>query len=80
MSSSENTPEPGTSSGARALTYSEVVQGISAPLDNDLWYRYQKQDFEEATRIALEALLNDVSPVSRPMFIAVHYTFCWRLE
>ena len=35
MSSSENSPEPGTSSGARALTYSEVVQGISAPLDNE---------------------------------------------
>ncbi|PFX17548.1 hypothetical protein AWC38_SpisGene18123 [Stylophora pistillata] len=39
---------------------SEVVEGISAPLDNDFWYRYQKQDFEEATRIALEASLNDL--------------------
>ena len=38
MSSSDNSPEPGTSSGALALTYSEVVQGISAPLDNDFWY------------------------------------------
>ena len=76
MSSSENSPEPGTSSGARALAYSEVVQGISAPLDDDFWYRYQKQDYEEATRIALEASLNDVLLVSRFMFIAVHYTFC----
>ena len=76
MSSSENTPEPGTSSGARALTYSEVVQGISAPLDIDFWYRYHVQDFEEATRIALEASLNYVPLVSRFMFIAVHYTFC----
>ena len=74
MSSSENSPEPGTSSGARALAY--VVQGISAPLDDDFWYRYQKQDYEEATRIALEASLNDVPLVSRFMFIAVHYTFC----
>ena len=75
MSSSENSPEPGTSCGARALTYSEVVQGISAPLENDFLYRYQKQDFEEATRIALEASLNDVPLVSRFAFIAVHYTF-----
>ena len=67
MSSSENSPEPGTSSGARALAYSEVVQGISAPLDDD---------YEEATRIALEASLNDVPLASRFMFIAVHYTFC----
>ena len=44
MSSLENSPEPGTSSGAHALAYSEVVQGISAPLYNDFWYRYQKQD------------------------------------
>ena len=76
MSSSENSPEPGTSSGACALAYSEVVQGISAPLDDDFWYRYQKQDYEEATRIALEASLNDVPLVCRFMFIAVHYTFC----
>ena len=76
MSSSENSPEPGTSSGARALAYSEVVQGISAPLDDDFWYRYQKQDYEEATWIALEASLNDVPLVSRFMFIAVHYAFC----
>ena len=57
MSSWENSPEPGTSSGVRALTYSEVVQGISAPLDDDFWYRYQKHDCEEATWIALEASL-----------------------
>ena len=75
MSSSEDSPELGTSSGAHAITYPEVVQGISAPLDNDYWYRYQKQDFEEATRIALEASLNDVRLVSRLMFIGVHYTF-----
>ena len=76
MSSSDNSPEPGTSSGAHALMYSEVVQGISAPLDNDFWYRYQRQDFEEATQIALEASLNDIPLLSRFMLIAVHYTFC----
>ena len=71
----KNSPEHRTSSGARALTYSEVVQGISAPLDNDFWYRYQKQDFVEATRIALEASLNEGPLVTRFTFIAVHYTF-----
>ena len=46
------------------------MQGISAPLDNDFWHRYQKKNFEEAMRIALEASLNDVPLVSRSMFIA----------
>ena len=76
----KNSAEHRTSSGARALTYSEVVQGISAPLDNDFWYRYQKQDFVEATRIALEESLNEGPLVTRFTFIAVHYTFLWRLS
>ena len=75
MSLLKNSPGPSTSSGAHAVMYSEVVQGISVPLDNDFWYRYQKQDFEEA-EIALKALLNDVPLVSRFMFTTVHYTFC----
>ena len=52
------------------------VKGISAPLNNDFWYRYQKQDYREATRIALEASLDDVPLVSRFMLIAIHYSFC----
>ena len=36
------------------------------------WYRYQKQDFEEAKWIALEASLIDVPEISRYIFIAVH--------
>lgn len=76
MSLLKNSPGPSTSSGAHAVMYSEVVQGISVPLDNDFWYCYQNQDFEEATQIALKALLNDVPLVSRFMFTTVHYTFC----
>lgn len=38
MSSPENSPKPGTSSGAYVVTYADVVQGKSlksAPLQND---------------------------------------------
>ena len=53
MSWYENSPEPSTSSGTRALLHSEVVEGKSAPLENDYSYRYQKYSFEDATGIAL---------------------------
>ena len=54
-----------TSDSENTKSYADVVRGN----DGNLWKRFQVEDVEEATRIALEASLEDIDQVNITMIL-----------